>query len=576
MLLPVAFFFVPSNAVTIDRSGEVQVSNSTCRWILTRDPVTLAHSEDFDVILTDDMEFVSSLQPDENRNWIPKDPNDSFEDPRAKNDGFNRMAVLSDGRIIAHFDDLSIPFDVPEDLPKLFSIKTELLSVVLPRKNNLLPSWERIISQMDSMEDVYYMDTNETDKYERAFSKYKFSLILDESNHKINEAFIQSLAYHTLPAFNGFFEIATMFNNGVASYNETHFNMEIFNGLLENLTKQQKFIWSYQAMLQETLHYRYGRPTEERLAQTTDNLCRYLFEVELKREDYRDQPMIPYDKPNTAFLGIYSARNNFDKRMAIRETWLQIFRSQNIGYKFFLSSTDDADILQESAKYQDVIFLPVDEGYRRNSRKGLQFLQWVDENVKNYGFLIKADDDIYLRPLPILMMINNKIPSGFVWGFFDYISPVPRDEKDYFHNGFDDYPYSTFPPYARGVVRVLSADVVHGIAHMGSQDKLRMIFGDDPCFGVHLRTLVLERNHAITMDDFGSYSKFAMVPTCDKSWSGIKDTTLVVHHVSAATIKCMWEIDQRENVYSLNRDLTDHKFPLLCDCVEKKVIEQSS
>lgn len=54
----------------------------------------------------------------------------------------------------------------------------------------------------------------------------------------------------------------------------------------------------------------------------------------------------------------------------------------------------------------------------------------------------------------------------YVWGYFDYFSPVPREEGHAFYNSEDFYPFDAFPPYARGLLRALSMDVVHGLASL--------------------------------------------------------------------------------------------------------------
>ena len=44
-----------------------------------------------------------------------------------------------------------------------------------------------------------------------------------------------------------------------------------------------------------------------------------------------------------------------------------------------------------------------------------------DEQIE---ILVKIDDDVYWRPGPLLDGLKYKSLVGYVWGFFDYISPV--------------------------------------------------------------------------------------------------------------------------------------------------------
>merc|ERR1712060_994553 len=131
-------------------------------------------------------------------------------------------------------------------------------------------------------------------------------------------------------------------------------------------------------------------------------------------------------------------------------------------------------------------------------------------------------------------------------------SPVPREEADNFYNSEDEFPFKVFPPYPRGVVRVLSMDVVRLLARASREGRLRMIYGDDPCIGVHLRQLLfdpVEPLPSLTLDDFDN-KVFAMEPSCHPNlWSKMTHRTWAIHHVSPEQILCMWSIDNQAGYY---------------------------
>ena len=88
--------------------------------------------------------------------------------------------------------------------------------------------------------------------------------------------------------------------------------------------------------------------------------------------------------------------------------------------KFFLGRGDDFE--------PDVVRLDVPEGYRWNALKGLRFLEWCASHA-HADFVVKVDDDVYLRPLPLIYLLHMRPPFGYVWGYFDHFSPVPRDPQ---------------------------------------------------------------------------------------------------------------------------------------------------
>jgi hypothetical protein len=359
-----------------------------------------------------------------------------------------------------------------------------------------------------------------------AMLPYRFAVIVDDSHGTISQIFVQALGYHTIPVFNGFMVLANMFPNGILPFNAS-VDLDIFLDDLSGFAgDKMKFLQSYHQILQEILYYRYASPFESRLRTFVEDICHH-------------RPLF--------YVGIYSARANYRKRQAVRETWLRVFREYyNVRYAFFLGDVGDGTSVEEEFlrremdQYNDIVVLGVEEGYRMNSKKGLRFAQWAAKNVHAH-FLLKVDDDVYLRPEPLITQLTKRSPSGYVWAYFDFISPVPRDPDHHFYQREEDYPFNVFPPYPRGAVRVLSMDLMRRIAASNT-----VIFGDDPCMGVHLREIVTGK-HApparIEIDDRDSYSKFAMEVECNVSWGRVRDISWAVHHASPEQLRCMWNAD---------------------------------
>lgn len=439
-------------------------------------------------------------------------------------------------------------FDVPDDLDVVMQGKTELLSVLLPRPEAWDSVARSLFEQAQAMlPEHVYVDDGTLETHTAAFSKYRFSLIAEDlGNRTVSLPFVRSLGFHTIPLFNGFTELGTMVTQAIADFDSSVVNLPSTLSLVREHNEKAGVLWSYHRILQDQLQYRYNRPFEERLFSQACSVCRLHVE--------------PGHTPPLAFVGIYSAKSNFAKRQAVRETWGEVVRHYyGLRYKFFLGelspepNDEDERVRLEIHAYDDIVVLNVDEGYRMNSRKGLLFLEWVALH-SNAEFLLKTDDDVYFRPAPLLEQMRARPPAAYAWGFFDYISPVPREEGHPFCNHEADFPFEVFPPYPRGVVRVLSMDVVRHLAEASRRGRLRMIFGDDPCLGVHLRQLLFDPEEplpSLALDDRDSYRVFAMEPSCHpKLWSKMTNKTWAVHHVSAEQVLCMWDADVRAGYYS--------------------------
>ncbi|CAJ1380634.1 unnamed protein product [Effrenium voratum] len=457
-------------------------------------------------------------------------------------------------------------FRVPDDLDGTMAGKTELLSVLMPSPQR----WDDLATEihrqaMELMPEHVYTDDGDEDTRRRAFERYRFCLIPedDSTRHSVSPLFIRSL-YHTIAVFNGFVEVGAMVFNAIADFDSNDFSLTETMDTLKRHNRHIGALWHYQRIIQDQVLYRYNRPFEEKLYSQACSMCRLLAD--------EPSPLV--------FVGIYSARRNFEKRQAVRDTWGRVLSSWNFRYRFFLgeassgASSEERRMRREMEEHNDLVFLPVTEGYRMNSRKGLLFLEWIAQRAEA-EFLLKTDDDVYLRLEPVFRQLQHRVPAQYAWAIFDYISPVPREPDDNFYNPEEDFPFPVFPPYPRGVVRVLSMDVVRLLAKASQEGKLRMIFGDDPCIGVHLRQLLFDPHEplpSLTLDDFDN-RVFAMEPSCHHNlWSKMTNRTWAIHHVSPDQIRCMWqadlaagyiqETDSGLRVEERNLD----EFPDLCGC----------
>eukprot|EP00913_Durusdinium_trenchii_P004090 g3789.t1 len=288
-----------------------------------------------------------------------------------------------------------------KDLDGIMEAKTQLLSVLMPSKEKWDDLAQEIYSQAMQLlpEHVYVEDGNE-ETLVSAFERYRFCLIPEEdsSRHSISPLFVRSLAYHTIAVFNGFVEVGSMVFNAIADFDSDNFNLV---ETIETLNRHNKHIgalWHYQRIIQDQVDGGYNRPFEEKLFSQACTMCRLI-------ADPVKTPLV--------FVGIYSARRNFEKRSV------------------------------------------------------------------------------------------------------------------------ETFPFPVFPPYPRGVVRVLSMDVVRLLAKASQEGRLRMIYGDDPCIG----------------DDFDN-RVFAMEPSCHQNlWSKMTNRTWAIHHVKPEQISCMWSADLAAGYY---------------------------
>jgi hypothetical protein len=152
----------------------------------------------------------------------------------------------------------------------------------------------------------------------------------------------------------------------------------------------------------------------------------------LKVEDSKGQPPVELEKKHfqtdlliddiqkeryILVIGILSAPNNFERRDAVRSTWIKLLEplTHSIHYKFLIGTFSDTSnwerkIQQEQEHYGDIVRLSVTEDYSKLLQKTLAVFKWATDSME-FDYLLKLDDDSFLRPellLTELQQYNKK------------------------------------------------------------------------------------------------------------------------------------------------------------------------
>lgn len=191
-----------------------------------------------------------------------------------------------------------------------------------------------------------------------------------------------------------------------------------------------------------------------------------LEEVEVSHHLPRGCP----NHPLHLLILVLSAPNSEVRRRAIRGTWLHNYSGREIKVtaKFLVGMVhlDDkrrASLEEEESQYGDIVFLEtLKDSYSNLSSKVLLGFKWAYETVREFDYLIKVDDDSYMRIKEIANVIRGELKCDkfLYWGYFmGHAFPVPTGkwaEKNWF-NCPHYFPYAMGGGYAlsRGAVEIL-------------------------------------------------------------------------------------------------------------------------
>ena len=140
----------------------------------------------------------------------------------------------------------------------------------------------------------------------------------------------------------------------------------------------------------------------------------------------------------------------------------------------------------------------------------MNMFHWV-ANHTDAPFILKIDDDIYLRPVQFFQQLASYQRSMLYLGAFDYSGEVVRDPESAHFLADANFESDVFPPYARGAGVVISLDLVRKFVAEDRRKKLYRLKVEDASYGYYLHQLVTRNLTSVTINDMME-ENFAMDP----------------------------------------------------------------
>ena len=201
-------------------------------------------------------------------------------------------------------------------------------------------------------------------------------------------------------------------------------------------------------------------------------------------------------KPYSAFLVILimSGPKLLAGRQILRDTWLSL-RNSDVLLRFVIGTAELPEdqlkqLERERDSHGDILLIPtLKDGFYALTQKLIDMLTWVDHNV-DYSFVLKVDDDSFVRLDALINELQQKSRERLFWGFFDGRARVHKSGK---YAEADWVLCDRYLPYAKGGGYVLSADLVHFVSENGKY--LKKYSGEDVSLGSWLAALEVNREH---------------------------------------------------------------------------------
>ncbi|GJN00868.1 hypothetical protein PR202_ga18089 [Eleusine coracana subsp. coracana] len=230
-----------------------------------------------------------------------------------------------------------------------------------------------------------------------------------------------------------------------------------------------------------------------------------------------------------AFVGIFTGFGSIGRRRALRRTWLpsdrqgllRLEEATGLAFRFVIGKSNSknkmAVLAREVEEYDDFVLLDLHEEYSRLPYKTLAFFK-AAYALFDSDFYVKADDDIYLRPdrLSLLLAKERSHPQTYIgcmkkgpvftdpklkWltspvTYIDRLLGECRYEPQSFLLGSEYFLHAYGPIYA------LSADVVASLVALRN-NSFRMFNNEDVTIGSWMLAMNVnhENTHALCEPD---------------------------------------------------------------------------
>lgn len=203
------------------------------------------------------------------------------------------------------------------------------------------------------------------------------------------------------------------------------------------------------------------------------------------------------------FVGIQTGFGSIGRRRSLRKTWMpsdpqglrSLEEATGLAFRFVIGKTNDkskmAELKKEVAEYDDFLLLDIEEEYSKLPYKTLAFFK-AAHALYDAEFYVKADDDIYLRPDRLSLLLAKERSHSQTYLGCMKKGPVFTDPKLKWYEPLSYLLGKEYFLHAYGPIYALSADVVASLVALRN-NSFRMFSNEDVTIGAWM--LAMNVNH---------------------------------------------------------------------------------
>lgn len=203
------------------------------------------------------------------------------------------------------------------------------------------------------------------------------------------------------------------------------------------------------------------------------------------------------------FVGIFTGFGSVGRRKALRQTWLpsdrdglqRLEEATGLAFRFIIGRTKEewkmSVLRKEVSQHDDFILLDIEEEYSKLPYKTLAFFK-AAYALFDSEFYVKADDDIYLRPDRLSILLAKERPNPQTYIGCMKKGPVFTDSSLKWYEPLSYMLGKEYFLHAYGPIYALSVKVVRNLVALRN-DSFRMFSNEDVTIGSWM--LAMNVNH---------------------------------------------------------------------------------
>lgn len=249
-------------------------------------------------------------------------------------------------------------------------------------------------------------------------------------------------------------------------------------------------------------------------------------------------PSIPR-KRLVMLVGVFSSGNNFERRMALRRSWMQYkaVRSGDVAVRFFIglhkNKQVNYELWREAQAYGDIQLMPFVDYYSLISLKTIAICI-MGTKILPAKFIMKTDDDAFVRIDEVLSSLKTKPSNGLLYGLISFDSSPHREKDSKWYISDEEWPHPSFPPWAHGPGYVISRDIAKFIVRGHHERDLKLFKLEDVATGIWIEQFKNSGQEVHYITDERFYN------------AGCESNYILAHYQSPRLVLCLWEKLQKE------------------------------